>query len=76
MKTENLTHGSYKAVREAFVIFRAFAKKGKDLYSAKSENSVNFHFVRLAFAKKQIGRNQDRDGHIPTQFCRYHGRAP
>lgn len=58
MKTENLTHGSYKAVREAFVIFRAFAKKGKDLYSAKSENSVNFHFVRLTFAKNSSVKNK------------------
>ena len=35
MKTENLTHGSFKAVREAFVIFRAFTKKVKGLFSAK-----------------------------------------
>ena len=29
MKTENLTHGSFKAVREVSAIFRAFANKGK-----------------------------------------------
>ena len=58
MKTETLTHGSYTAVREAFVIFRAFAKKGKDLYSAKSENSVNFHFARLTFAKNSSSKTK------------------
>ena len=54
MKTENLTHGFEWTVREVFVIFRAFAKKGKELFSAKSENSANFHFIRLTFAKKWV----------------------
>ena len=51
MKTENLTHGLFKAMREVFVIFRAFAKKGKNLFSDQSENSANFHFLRVIFAK-------------------------
>ena len=33
MKTENLTHGLFKAVCEVFIIFRAFAKKGKRLFA-------------------------------------------
>ena len=54
MKTENLTHSSYKAVREVSVIFRAFAKKVKCLSSAKSENSVNFHFRYVIFVKNGL----------------------
>ena len=58
MKTELLTHGSYKAVREVSVIFRAFAKKVKCLSSAKSENSVNFHFVHVIFAENGSVKNK------------------
>ena len=54
MKTEPLTHDSYKAVREVSVIFRAFAKKVKCLSSAKSENSVNFHFRYVIFVKNGL----------------------
>ena len=38
-------------MREAFVIYRAFAKNGKGLFSVKSENSANFHFGQVIFAK-------------------------
>ena len=54
MKTELLTHGSYKAVREVSVIFRAFAKKVKCLSSAKSENSMIFHFRHVIFVKNGL----------------------
>ena len=37
MKTENLTHGFERTVREVSVIVDAFAKKVKDLFSAKSK---------------------------------------
>ena len=54
MKTETLTHGPSKAVREGSVIFRAFAKKVKCLSSAKSEKSVNFHFRHVIFVKNGL----------------------
>ena len=53
MKTENLTHGSSKAVREVSVIVDACAKNDKGLFSTKSENSVNFHFGQVTLAKSR-----------------------
>lgn len=58
MKTENLTHGSYKAVREVSVIYCVFAKNGKRLFAAKSENSANFHFGQVIFAKNGTTKNK------------------
>ena len=45
-------------MREVSVIFRAFAKKGKDLFSVKSENSANFHFGQVILAKNGTAKNK------------------
>ena len=58
MKTENLTHGSYKAVREVFCNISCFHKEGKGFILCESENSANFHFVHVIFAENGSVKNK------------------
>ena len=53
MKTENLTHGLSKAVREVFEIYR-LCEEWEGVILCEIENSANFQFIRFTFMGKRV----------------------
>ena len=57
MKTETLTHGSFKTVREGFVIYR-LCEEWEGVILCEIENSVNFQFAQRIFAKNSSSKTK------------------
>lgn len=80
MKTETLTHGLSKAVREVSAIYH-LCKEWEGVILCESENSANFHFGQVIFVKKDLvipqGKYTDKiDEHIIKYNNGRHGGQP